>query len=235
MERSSAEFSSQPISPGARCWQIDNDRLEPPLDDGEWESELAKALVDLAEAHETSELLCSMSSGPSVEFGHHGYSVWIACVGSPPMVKACGDLIEEIIPPHSLRRGRVDGSQQWVQRIRMADGRVWVPDDAATWRSVDVGPLTFEDLEEESEPVSLERSLDFEQDDDVASTASSTSKSRRTRRAHVAHSDVKVSYYQKKIEKMFGLPEGSVKFVNPDGSVSRANLLVGNLRARWEE
>lgn len=235
MERSGAEFSNQVILAGGPCWQIDNDNLEPPFNDGEWESELARALVDLAEAHEISELLCSTSTGPSVEFGHHGYSVWIACVGSPPMVKACRDLIEEIIPPHSLRKERVARSQHWVERIRLADGRVWVPDDAATWRSVDVGPQSIEDLEEEPEPLSPGRNSDFDQDEETASIVPSTSKSGRTRRTHAAHSDVKVSYYQKKIEKMFGLPEGSVKFVNPDGSVSKANQLVGNLRARWEE
>src|SRR5690606_19186066 len=96
IERSSVDFVRFEIDAGRVCWEIDNDQLAAPLNDGEWESELAKALTDLAEMYEDSELLCATHGAESTTFGRINYSVWITCVGSPPMMKTCADLIEEI-------------------------------------------------------------------------------------------------------------------------------------------
>lgn len=252
MERQDNEFSLFSISPGAMCWQVDNDNLEPPLEDGEWESELARALIDLAEAYDSSELLCATCAGSSVDFGHAGFSVWISCAGSPPLVKECGDLIEEIFPKKFIRRGRAAASQSWSERIRVADGKVWMPVDAATWFEVGAGVETIDEsdnsdeFDEFDEPILCIEDLvgddETEEQDDIEADngeleliRATTKLKHKKKKINAARGDVVSSYYQRRIEIMFGLPEGSVKFVNPDGSVSKANQLIRNLRARWED
>lgn len=232
MERSTSDFSHFTIAPGSVCWQIDNDRLEPPLDDGNWESELALALIDLAEEHESSELVCSTTCGASVDFGHTGFSVWIACAGSPPMIRACADLIKEIVPSHCLRRDIVSSSQDWVKRIQMADGHVWQPADAATWENLVEKP---NEEPRASDDVGVEDDGYVDDEDWSVLDEVTAAEAKKKKRRNVAQGGVKISYYQRKVEKMLGLPEGSVKFVNRDGTVSKSNQLIRNLRARWEE
>lgn len=249
MERHDDEFSRYSILPGALCWQIDNDNLEPPLEDGEWEGELARALIDLAEAYGSSELLFATSAGPSVDFGHAGFSVWISCTGSPPLVKECGDLIDEVFPKEFIRRERTAASQSWSERIRIADGKVWMPMDAATWFEVGAGVETVDDSNDSDDfDESIESLVEWVGDDETCDHDDSEADDgelesirevRKVRpkktRINAARGDVVSGYYQRRIENMFGLPEGSVKFVNPDGTISKSNQLIRNLRARWED
>lgn len=234
-ERSLDQFSKYPVRLGSACWQIDSDELPSHLGDGNWEDKLAEILVDLAEAHEGSDLLCATDAGQSVDFGHAGFSVWIACAGSPPMVKACRDLIQELIPSGQLRQDVVHHEQHWSERIRIADGKVWRPVDSVTWKELDCDSLSMEDwiasaVEDDGEDAEFEGAdAAPSAQDQVEATAP------RKRKMYTARNDVKVSYYQRKVEKMLGLPEGSVKFVNPDRSISSANQLIRSLRSRWEE
>lgn len=231
-ERSSSKFSPLPIGSGKVCWQVDNDSLEAPLDDGNWELELAKSLIDLAEEYEDSEMSCATYGAASTDFGHLGFSVWIACAGPSPMTKACGDLIADLIPAHCLRKALTTPSQYWNERIRLADGKVWRPEDAATWVELARSPTTFEEPKDDDD----ESGFDFQPDDCGEEAESQRAINLvRQRRTRVARGGVRVGYYQKKIERQLGLPVGSVKFVNPDGSKAYAHLLVGSLRKRWEE
>lgn len=235
-ERSSNQFSHYDIRPGSVCWQINSDELAPPLDDGDWEDALANSLIDLAEAHEGSELVCSTNSAESVDFGHQGFSIWIACAGSPPMVSACGDLIQELIPSHQLRKCLVDASQRWDERIRMADGKVWRPQDAATWADLADDSDIIDEPSDVSRDDEADEDSDLSSDEPFSEMAAMAEGSRRTlRRTNAARGGVKVSYYQKKVEKMLGLPQGSVKFVNPNRTISSANQLIRSLRERWDQ
>lgn len=75
IERRATSFPPLLIAANSKCWQIDNDDLPPPLDNGDWESLLAEALVDVAARNAKGSLLCSTSIGESVDFGRHGWSV----------------------------------------------------------------------------------------------------------------------------------------------------------------
>lgn len=221
-----SEFEPWKLDAGSRCWQVDNDRLEHPLEDGEWETQFAEALVDLAEAHDASVLTCAFHSGASVDFGHPGSSVWIAISGSGPLVRAAGDLLREIIPSACIRASGVDRHINWVPRIRISGGKVWRPHDGSEWIALSSGDADPAEFDEDGCDAS-------NLNDQPAPDALIPSK-RRKKVLNAARNDVSVGYYQRKIERLLSLPEGSVKLVNPDRSISHPAQLVGSLRGRWE-
>lgn len=52
---------------------------------------------------------------------------------------------------------------------------------------------------------------------------------------HSTHSQAKVKNIEKKIEKTFDLPEGSVQINNPNGKDSHGAQKIGNLRKKYDE
>lgn len=53
-------------------------------------------------------------------------------------------------------------------------------------------------------------------------------------RYRVARNDASVSSITSAVEDIFGLPEGSVKLVRPDGTKKRADATIRSLRDEWE-
>jgi len=49
-----------------------------------------------------------------------------------------------------------------------------------------------------------------------------------------ARSDSTLGTLQSVIERVFGLPEGSVRIVRPDGRKMRSDALVRSVRKRWD-
>lgn len=72
-----------------------------------------------------------------------------------------------------------------------------------------------------------------EGDNDDASSVSAPAK--RKGRLNVARADAKVSTIRRKIEELFGLPEGSVALCGPDKKRLKGNARIKTLRRRWEE
>jgi len=72
-----------------------------------------------------------------------------------------------------------------------------------------------------------------EEDNDDASSVSARAK--RKGRLNVARADAKVSTIRREIEKVFGLPEGSVALCGPDKKRLKGNARIKTLRRRWEE
>lgn len=216
------------------CWQIDNDNLPSPHDDGRWESALAFALRELAESNESGELAVFTWSGNSVDFGHPGFSVWLALSGSPPLVKAARDRLIEIIEPRYRRSDTVHPHASWQARIRILKGQVWVPEDAATWVTFDLKPSAEnDDVEDDDIDESGAIIDDFEEL--PPDEAKSPPKARRGGLRQSFHYNVRLSYYQRKIELLGGMPEGSVRFLTPDGQLANPNMHVGTLRRKWED
>lgn len=61
--------------------------------------------------------------------------------------------------------------------------------------------------------------------------------SKRTQKAvrvRSARDDASIKSISKRIEKDYGLPEGSVRIENPDGKKARSNGKIGSLRKRWD-
>jgi hypothetical protein len=55
------------------------------------------------------------------------------------------------------------------------------------------------------------------------------------RRTRSLRRDSSVGSAEREIERVFGLPFGSVRLVNPDGSDARSDKYVGNLLADYEQ
>lgn len=60
-------------------------------------------------------------------------------------------------------------------------------------------------------------------------------RSEDARRFRDARSDARVGSIEKRIEKDYGLPEGSVHIRNPDGKNARSDKEVGTLRKDYEK
>ncbi|WP_205680640.1 hypothetical protein [Acinetobacter haemolyticus] len=52
-------------------------------------------------------------------------------------------------------------------------------------------------------------------------------------RKRATRSDARVRTVQRSIELYYGLPEGSVRLVNPDRSIIHPSAKIGTLRERW--
>lgn len=74
-----------------------------------------------------------------------------------------------------------------------------------------------------------------EEEDLIEGTNEGSSRKRTPARINRARSDATAGTIRAKIEKAFGLPEGSVALLNPDKSKPNKNLKIGSLRRRWKE
>jgi hypothetical protein len=54
-------------------------------------------------------------------------------------------------------------------------------------------------------------------------------------RYRTARSDAPIGTITAKIEDVFGLPEGSVVLIKPDGRKKRSNASIQSLRDEWEQ
>ena len=106
-----------------------------------------------------------------------------------------------------------------ILEYHIENGLVWRALDAVEWyaeehierleESEDLGCL----IEEEEEKSSNEKPF----------------------RYRSARKDATVGSIKRKIESVYGLPEGSVALLSPDGSKLKANAKIGTLRQRFEE
>lgn len=119
-------------------------------------------------------------------------------------------------------RVRASESMQFeeYQRVRHIEGgRLWAPYEAGVW-------------------CSEERRAEKDGDDEVTQEAPTSGdgdgNQGRWRRRRV-RGDVRVGNVITSIENQFGLPVGSVVFVDPRGSRVRVDIRISTLRRRWDE
>lgn len=105
------------------------------------------------------------------------------------------------------------------------DGLVWLPSEAGYWRA-------FEGAEETPESSSSDSVIESDAGDDLSNTNVSSRTSYATR-YRTARADAKVGTIIRKIEEVFGIPEGAVKLCGPDGRPLRADARIATLRKRW--
>lgn len=63
--------------------------------------------------------------------------------------------------------------------------------------------------------------------------AKKKSKPRAALRKHVIRSDASIGRAQLEIERVFGLPSGSIRLVLPDGRKARSDKRIGALLNDW--
>lgn len=232
-ERSSMELKHLSIKPGVHCWQIAEDQLDDNLRSGGWLTVLAQRLLAVAAEHPDQTLYCATWVGPSSDFHMPAFSTWLSLSGSQELKKLVGKALGKLIP-HRWIRDDFTGSSQtgsWGA-LYIDSGQVWLPADAASWVSVDSVdvPNAVEPTEEDDtyEDESTETECAEE-------SAAVVSVSKLGIRVRAARGDASVGAIQATIEKIFKLPEGSVKLTNPDMKFSRSNQSIGRLRKRWDK
>ena len=110
--------------------------------------------------------------------------------------------------------------------FHVQDGHVWRPLEAGTWCTESKGE---KNLEENSVPETDDFELDAEETNGEGCRISSPTRFR------VARADASVGSICKKIEEVFGIPEGAVKLCGPDGRALRGDAKIATLRRRWEQ
>lgn len=238
-------FAPKPTDP---CWQIDTDQMPEPLNDGNWEIALAFRLRDVAAANPSGELACFTHAEMSMDFGHPGLSVWLVCSGSPAIIQAAKQAVTETIHATFRRNAILPPGAEWQARMRIAEGQVWEPEDAATWVSIFDPSETDVPSEAQTREVTQAIAEFNEALGDEATAEDETQEQGdekfepipllpRRRNGGIRQrfqSNVTLGYYQAKLERLGGMPEGSIRFLNPDGSLAHPSQLVRTLRGRYE-
>lgn len=132
--RSSTEFPLLPIKSDMRCWQIDDQRLESPLDNGRWLDRIIENLIIDAKEHPDQTLYGATWVGPSVEFGWMGSSTWLAFTGSKLLRDRAAKTVAKVLPGNFVKEGITYPSQtNWTGVLYIRDGHAWQPLDAVEW------------------------------------------------------------------------------------------------------
>lgn len=113
--------------------------------------------------------------------------------------------------------------------FHVQDGQVWRPLEPGTWFSDSPDNTGAEEEWPEEDDDDWIAPSSIGADDD--SPASSPERSRAPR---AARADASVATIRRKLEKLFGLPEGSVALCGPDKKPLRGDTTIGTLRKRWE-
>lgn len=107
------------------------------------------------------------------------------------------------------------------RRVEIADEM----EEDADWEAED------EDEDEDDEDDEDEE----DEDEDEETGEGETGRALKPLRYKAARSDASVKAIRRAIEKIFGLPEGSVALCGPDGKPLRANARIATLRKRWDK
>lgn len=198
----------------------------------------------------------------SINFHEAAWSEFLFAAGNAKVLKALSAAFESY-PKIQSRYSDYIAPIQGRASYHIEGGRLWEVEDAFTWYSADgsgdesasnpeddegdddafvEASLTDGDSEDdEIEDDDIDDDLEDEDEDeddedtDVNDATASSAPVKRKGRLNVARADAKVSTIRAEIEKVFGLPEGSVVLCGPDKRGLKGNARIRTLRRRWEE
>jgi len=119
-----------------------------------------------------------------------------------------------------------------LPEFHVEDEYIWHPIDATTWGSKNTC--------QSEEPITdFDEVMDDDQDEEdfdefVDDTEGENVRTAVPTRYRIARADVKIGTIKRKIEEVFGLPEGSVALCDQEGKALRADARIRTLRKRWE-
>lgn len=114
----------------------------------------------------------------------------------------------------------IDDDEQWYACKTTWSGEPW-PEAASTAAGDDIQESDESDERDEIDPAC----------EVIEGTV--TSRMGAPARYRAARSDASVGSIRRRIEAVFGLPEGSVNLCGPDGRALRADARIATLRRRW--
>lgn len=204
---------------------------------------LEPILVRFAKANPSEKATISLYSTFSANFAEPGRSDFLIVQGNSALLHAVSDAFAA--KENVLSRFGDDIPPIKGQAIlHLEDGRCWQVLDAVTWFSNDEeAPAAVESVSStdgESESID-ELPADEEGTEwDLAPTdngddADLATVSARRGRLRAARADARIGTIRQTIERLFGLPEGSVALCGPDRRALRADASIGTLRRRWQD
>jgi hypothetical protein len=170
---------------------------------------------------------------PSFNFGQAGHSYFIGVAGTEKSLALVGDHFKSLDGVNSRYSEYIPASRA-SKAVHVEMGEIWVPHEEDSWIafSFTEQPVLEDSSEEDIEVDEFDIAdlLNEMQSNDLEEIEKVT----KPLRVRAARKDASVGSVRKTIERIFGLPEGSVLLCGPDRVVLRSDARIGTLRKRWE-
>ncbi|WP_156901620.1 hypothetical protein [Azohydromonas australica] len=199
-----------------------------------WEDLLGKALAHAARKWPDRVTTVYSHQRPSTNFGMQTCSVFFI-VNDYALL----DTVRDAFRNAGVRRVRGSDSLRpsWgTPQYHLEDGVAWRRADAITWESIDL-PEDVAAAEDDAEDDGWDDddvSLDVAPEEVEESEEAVAVRTGKPVRFRAARADASIGTIRRKIEEIFGLPEGSVAICGPDRRALRADATIRTLRRRWE-
>ena len=212
------------------------------------------ALAPLAAAEPGLRATVYVYHAPSVSFGNYGYSAYFAAAGDR-RVPAALYAVFHGTPGLRVRQGDQIDPAQALRQYHLEDGRLWSPDEEYVWYArggdgdgdgdgaaaggacegdEEDGGAEDDDAAYAGDGSGGSGNEDWPQDSGDTAVAASGGRTEQPARFRAARSDASVGTICRRIEVVFGLPEGSVALRGPEKKVLRSDATIRTLRRRWE-
>lgn len=204
---------------------------------GEYRTMLAHVLARVAQMQPGLHATIYLYQAPSINFGRQSWSGFFAVAGHPAMAQVILnifqnsdiDAVRESVPlPPELLTHR---------EIHLENGLAWLPEDASHWYAINAEASTngIQDFDGPAEDEGLDMHSQGSSDepaegDGHAAMAGTVDHPCQ----HRAGPDASLEQIRARIESTFGLPEGSVRLVGPDGAVAESAPSIAALHELWE-
>lgn len=206
-------------------------------------SNLVEALRSCTKADPSLRCTVYVYVGPSVNFLQPTSSAFIAPVGGQTTLESIRHYFSKV-DGVQVRFSDYISTDQGMRQAHVEDGRIWQPYEAGVWYSNDLTVEGSEPEEELDDQLIDFDEIDFDEDDEFYGNASDSDDSDnerddreatvKARRFRAARSDASVGSITRQIERVFGLPEGSVALCGPDRKALRRDARIATLRRRWD-
>ncbi|MBC3881564.1 hypothetical protein H8K35_08305 [Undibacterium sp. LX40W] len=214
---------------------------------------VSKALTEYALSHKGAVSTVYLCGGASVNFGEYSSSEFLIIPSNPGVLEFLKVRFERIVGIQSRFSDYMYPSEG-LKAFHLEEGMLWEPEDMMNWYSLAVEKSQFNvesDLETSAvgdefftDPDGLlVESNEFSEEDDFRFIVSAPNQSKKTisskttqnARYRAARSDARIGHIKREIERVFGLPVGSVSLIGPDGSSLRSDAFIRTLHKRWED
>lgn len=190
---------------------------------------VANAISTIAAKYPKMRATIYVYQSPSVNFNYpqQTWSAFFGVAGDEKVLDVLHDAFQAVKIKNVRFSDYIDQSVG-VKRFHVQGGVVWRPLEDGTWYSgsetlvADVAVI-------EHEKVADIAVIEHEEVADGENIRVST-----PTRYRAARADATVGTIRKKIEEVFGLPEGSVALCGQDKKPLRRDATIGTLRNRWE-
>ena len=191
---------------------------------------IANAITPVAARSLNMRATVYVYQGPSINFHQQTWSAFFGVAGDKKLLDALLNAFRGAKLANVRFSDYIDPSTA-TREFHVQDGHVWRPFEAGTWYS------DSQNEEEDNLIVDADADADAETDDldnSLPETEAATARLSNPSRLRVARADATITTIRRKIEEIFGLPEGSVALCGPDKRALRGDATIATLRRRWE-